>query len=169
LNESIYYSIHLFLLYLFQLVMVHLEDVIELLSDEKCRDYVLDILYSIANQIPIALEPYLVLFDKKSTYYDSFKIDKIIGLVGKSLKGKAEFCTNLLIQRIKLIQQKSSKANSLNKRFSFCTTAAAAAAASSTTGQRYSYQLPNVNGTILHDSIDDLDDIYSNFPFFNNN
>ena len=135
--------------------MVHLEDVIELLSDEKCRDYVLDILYSIANQIPIALEPYLVLFDKKSTYYDSFKIDKIIGLIGKSLKGKAEFCTNLLIQRIKLIQQKSSKANSLNKRYSFCTTAAAAA------GQRYSYQMPNANGSILHDSIDDLDDIYS--------
>ena len=138
--------------------MVHLEDVIELLSDEKCRDYVLDIMYSIANQMPIALEPYLYLFDKKSTYYDSFKIDKIIGLIGKSLKGKAEFCTNLLMQRIKLIQQKSSKANSLNKRYSFCTTAAAAAA---TVGQRYSYQMPNANGSILHDSIDDLDDIYS--------
>lgn len=137
--------------------MVHLEEVIEMLSDEKCRDYVLDIMYSIANQIPIALESYLYLFDQKSTYYDSFKIDKIIGLIGKSLKGKAEFCTNLLIQRIRLAQQKSSKVNSLNKRFSFCVTAAASGNA---TGQRYSYQLPNVNGSILHDSIDDLDDIY---------
>lgn len=121
--------------------MVHLEDLIEFLSEEKCQDYVLDIMYSIANQIPIALEQYLSLFDQKSPYYESYKIDKIIGLVGKSLKGKAEYCTNLLIQRIKLSQARSSKTNSLSKRTTNYT-------------QRYSHQIINP----LNDSIEDLDD-----------
>lgn len=124
--------------------MVHLEDLIELLADEKCRDYVLDIIYSIANQMPVALESYLTLFDQKSPYYDSFKIDKIIGLVGKSLKGKAEYCTTLLIQRIRLAQQKTSKTNSLTRRLN--------------NTQRYSHQIINAQGNVLHDSIDDLDD-----------
>jgi protein melted len=109
-----------------QIVMVHLEDIIEFLNDDKCRDYVLDVMYSIANQMPIALEPYLVLFDHKAPYYDSFKIDKIIGLIGKSLKGKAEFCTNLLIQRLKSLEKK--KINSLLTK-------------QQRTSQRYSHQL----------------------------
>ncbi len=53
--------------------------------DENYQDYILDILFSISNQVPIALEQYLCLFEK-FTCYDSFKIDKIISTVGKSLK-----------------------------------------------------------------------------------
>lgn len=68
-----------------QLVIVHLEDLIEYLFDDNFQDNFLDILFSIANQSPIALEPYLFLFGK-TNFYDSYKVDKIISTVGRSLK-----------------------------------------------------------------------------------
>ncbi len=77
-----------------------MDNLIGYLVDETYQDYLLDIMYSIANQAPIALEPYLCIFEK-FTFYDSFKIDKILSTVGKSLKSKAEYCTDLLIQRIR--------------------------------------------------------------------
>lgn len=73
-----------------QLTIVHLDNLIGYLVDETYQDYVLDILYSISNQVPIALEPYLCIFEK-FTCYDSFKIDKIISTIGKSLKVIAFF------------------------------------------------------------------------------
>ena len=76
-----------------------MDDIIEYLVDDDYQDIVLDILFSIANQAPISLEPYLCLFEK-SSYYDSFKVCKIISTVGRSLKSKSEYCTNLLIKRI---------------------------------------------------------------------
>lgn len=97
-----------------QLTIVHLDNLIGYLVDETYQDYVLDILYSISNQVPIALEPFLCIFEK-FTCYDSFKIDKIISTIGKSLKAKSEYCTNLLIQRIKVAQQiKCIKTNRLS-------------------------------------------------------
>ncbi len=71
--------------FFFQLTIVHLDNLIGYLVDETYQDYVLDIMYSISNQVPIALEPYLCIFEK-FTCYDSFKIDKIISTIGKSLK-----------------------------------------------------------------------------------
>ena len=67
------------------MIIVHLDNLIVYLVDDVYQDYALDILYSISNQVPIALEQYLCLFEKFSCY-DSFKIDKIISTVGKSLK-----------------------------------------------------------------------------------
>lgn len=122
-----------------------MEDLIVFLADEFCQDTILDILYSIANQSPIALESYLVLFENSSSFYDdSHKVDKIIGTVGKSLrvsklaifvdltiilvcdlilKKKSEYCTNLLIQRVKKSMNKSIKSNGLQKRLSNCVNA----------------------------------------------
>ncbi len=76
-----------------------MDDIIEFLVDDNHQDVVLDILFSIASQVPIALEPYLCLFEK-SNYYDTYKVSKIISTIGRSLKSKSEFCTNLLIKRI---------------------------------------------------------------------
>ena len=67
--------------------------------DDNHQDVVLDILFSIANQVPIALEPYLCLFEK-SNYYDCYKVSKILSTIGRSLKSKSEYCTNLLIKRL---------------------------------------------------------------------
>lgn len=76
-----------------------MDDIIEYLIDDDYQDIVLDIIYSISSQVPIALDPYLCLFEK-SAYYNSYKICKILSTVGKALKGKAEYCTNLLIKRL---------------------------------------------------------------------
>ncbi len=67
-----------------------MDNLIGYLVDETYQDYVLDILFSISNQVPIALEQYLCLFEK-FICYESFKIDKIIGTVGKSLKVRRNF------------------------------------------------------------------------------
>lgn len=74
-----------------QLVIVHMDDIICFIDDEYFQDYVFDILFSVASQMPIALENYLNLFNNnnnsnQSNYYDSYKVDKIISTVGKSLK-----------------------------------------------------------------------------------
>lgn len=55
------------------------------MPDTNYQDIILDIVYSVASQSPIALESYLKLFDARA-YYDSFKVEKIISTVGKSIK-----------------------------------------------------------------------------------
>lgn len=77
-----------------------MDDIIEYLVDDNYRDIVLDIMFSIANQVPIAIEPYLSLFEKSTYYDDVYKVPRIISTVGRSLKSKSEYCTNLLIKRI---------------------------------------------------------------------
>lgn len=69
-------------------------------------------MFSIANQVPIALDSYLPLFEK-SAYYNSYKICKIISTIGKSLKIKAEYCVNLLIKRLDNNNNNNSTENSI--------------------------------------------------------
>ena len=66
-------------------MIVHLDDLINFIGDEICQEALLDILFSISNQVPIALEPYIVLLENPK-FSDSYKVDKIIGTVGKSLR-----------------------------------------------------------------------------------
>lgn len=67
------------------MTIVYLDEILAYLPDVNFQDFVLDILYSVARQTPIALDAYLKLFDSK-IFYDSFKIEKIISNVGKSIK-----------------------------------------------------------------------------------
>lgn len=67
---------------------MYLDEILVYLPEPNFQDCVLDIVYSVATQTPIALEPYLKLFDSR-VYYDSFKIEKIISTVGKSIKVKS--------------------------------------------------------------------------------
>ncbi|CAF0821844.1 unnamed protein product, partial [Brachionus calyciflorus] len=100
-----------------QLIIVHLDDLIVFLGDELFNDILLDIIYSISTQSPIALDSYLILFENStSIYFESYKIDKILSTVGKSLRKKSEYCTNLLIQRIKYLINRALKINNLNTR-----------------------------------------------------
>jgi hypothetical protein len=85
--------------FLKKLVVVHFDDVVEFLTDEVHQDTIFDIMLSIANQIPITIEPYLCWFEK-AEYFNSFKVCKIISTVGKALKSKSEYCTKLLIKRL---------------------------------------------------------------------
>ncbi len=63
-------------------------------------------MYSIANQLPITLEPYLSIFENSDL--DSLKVCKIISTVGKALKSKAEYCTSLLITRLGINADKNA-------------------------------------------------------------
>ena len=55
------------------------------LNDKNYEEYILDIIYSVASQTPIELDLYLNMLDTES-FLSSYKVDKILGTVGKSLK-----------------------------------------------------------------------------------
>ena len=73
------------------------------LNDKNYEEYMFDIIYSVASQTPIELDLYLSMFDTDS-FLSSYKVDKILGTVGKSLK----------VRHSHLIR------NKVERRFDFC-------------------------------------------------
>jgi hypothetical protein len=60
---------------------------------------------------------------EKTIFYDSNKVDKILGQLGKSLKKRSEYCTDLLIQRLNNTKERQNKIcldNKFNRRLSYC-------------------------------------------------
>lgn len=100
-----------------KLITVYLEEILAYLPDVNSQDFVLDIAYSVANQTPIALDSYLHLFDAR-VYYDSFKIEKIISTVGKSIKVDQGNILVALVVVVGLFMIRNVKFSSIRKQFS---------------------------------------------------